>query len=401
VSLLIPLSKNPANHLIQLTCNFFLRLYAFELSNNRLCHYYIKDFLDHVNKATTIGRKIQGSQWYKRLCNTSTYALKDYLDLLSSKDYKYRIESLYKLLDISCDHSKFIIHFFISKYIFQDSVELTDSKQVKEALARLKEFNYHYEECKLTLKYYEHDYDVFDIDSEELEELYDDYLVQTCVVDGLHSKVIAQDLLKKCFDDDEILNMDLLFDVIDWYRDAIIKTRDNDVECEAEVSSDLGFIYDDVLKRKERAKQYYQNSWHLAESLKPKVFTRFKWFIKCSLAIQRYQKEVYDEERKTLDAERDKVMKDIKDDIEKIKKKESDHDPYKFLEFIYKDYRPKNPKHVLIKNLEASNIQKAVREAIIHYHPDKNSKDMFGSKWFFISEEITKILNIFYSHFKS
>ena len=317
-------------------------------------------------------------------------------------DSKKRVEYLYKLLEKSCNHAKCIINFYISKYIFNQSIELAESKKIKEASTCLNDFNYHYEECLRTFKYFEVEDTypfIFDIDEYEIESLNDDYLTQKCVIEGKVSKLLAQNLLKTCIEEIEDLNFDLLYDIIDLYHDSLIKTRDNDIECEAEVSSDLGFIYDEVMKLKDRAKEYFQDSFHLAESLRPKIFTPQKCYIRCSSAIRRYQQEVIDEETKQLDSEREAVMNDIKDDIDKVQS-EAEKGSFSFLEYIYKGYPPKNPKHVLPKKLESGNIKKSVREAIIHYHPDKNSKQEFGSKWYFISEEITKNLNTFYNTLK-
>ena len=272
-----------------------------------------------------------------------------------------------------------------------------DTRRYKEALSCLRDFDFHYEECLKNLKYYECD---DEINLNELESLREDHILQTCIAEGISSKHVAQDLLRKCIEENEDLNFDLLFDIIDRFRDSIIKTRNNDIECEAEVSSELGQIYDEILKIKEKGKEYYQNSFHLAESLKPKIFTKHSWYIKCTAAIIRYQQEAVQKDNKELDEEREKIMSEIKDDIEEIKNK-SAKGSFDFLEFIYKKYPPKNKKHVLPSKLDSSNIKESVRNALIHYHPDKNSKQEFGTKWYFISESIAKHLNTFYGMLKA
>ena len=294
------------------------------------------------------------------------------------------------------NEAKCQINFYISQLIFQHSVELMDSKRYKEALVCLRDFDFHYEECLKNLKYSDESDD--EINLNELESLHEEHILQLCIAEGISSKHVAQDLLRKCIAENEHLNIDLLFDIIDRFRDSIIKTRNKDIECEAEVSSELGRIYDEVLKIKEKGKEYYQNSFHLAESLKPKVFTKHPWYMRCTAAIIRYQQEAIQKDNKELDQEREKIMSEIKDDIEEINKK-SAKGYFDFLEFVYKQYPPKNNK-VLPSKLDSSNIKESMRKACIHYHPDKNSKEKFGAKWFFISENIAKHLNNFYTTLK-
>ena len=67
-----------------------------------------------------------------------------------------------------------------------------------------------------------------------------------------------------------------------------------------------------------------------------------------------------------------------------------------FLRYIYKAHPPKKSEHKLDETLiESDQIKKAIKTAILHYHPDKLS-DKLGRKWLVLSEEITKYLTNMY-----
>ena len=64
------------------------------------------------------------------------------------------------------------------------------------------------------------------------------------ILDTFEGDGILKDTLEKM----ETLNMDMVWDVLDWYQNAIILTRGNDVELEAEITARIGYVYDKVRK---------------------------------------------------------------------------------------------------------------------------------------------------------
>jgi hypothetical protein len=111
---------------------------------------------------------------------------------------------------------------------------------------------------------------------------------------------------------------------------------------------------------------------------------------------------VVKEENEKLEAEKKKVMDEIKGDLEKIVKAGKDMTRKQFLTFVYKDYAPKNAEHTLSKELNNDGeLKKAYKTALIHYHPDKNSVDKHGYAWFFVSEQCAKELSCIYEGLKA
>ena len=88
------------------------------------------------------------------------------------------------------------------------------------------------------------------------------------------------------------------------------------------------------------------------------------------------------------------MLKELAGDIRKLQ--EASEDVQIFLRYIYKAHPPKKSEHKLDETLiESDQIKKAIKTAILHYHPDKLS-DKLGRKWLVLSEEITKYLTNMY-----
>ena len=72
---------------------------------------------------------------------------------------------------------------------------------------------------------------------------------------------------------EEVLNIEMVWEIIDWYKDSILKVRDMDLKQEAISLSRIGKVYDKVLKIKFRARDYLKKSMELAHSIVPFVCT--------------------------------------------------------------------------------------------------------------------------------
>lgn len=69
--------------------------------------------------------------------------------------------------------------------------------------------------------------------------------------------------------DEDNLNVDMIWEVIDWYKQSILLTREKDAEFEAIGHGRLGRVYDQVLKLKFKAKENFMRCLELVNSLYP------------------------------------------------------------------------------------------------------------------------------------
>lgn len=73
------------------------------------------------------------------------------------------------------------------------------------------------------------------------------------------------------------VNMDSVYDALDMYKQIMTMVHEKDVELEAIAAANLGKIFYKGLATRDKAKGYFRDSIRLLETLKPKLFTEFKW----------------------------------------------------------------------------------------------------------------------------
>jgi hypothetical protein len=143
----------------------------------------------------------------------------------------------------------------------------------------INECSFYYEECSRILRNLEPDsYDEDYIDRESLETFNEEFRQQMLITDAKKVKHDADLLLDLFINYEERLDIEKVWDTIDMYRVAIMKTKDKDLELEAEILSIIGLIYDKVLKIESKSRAYYYDCFNLCESSHPKTFNTREWF---------------------------------------------------------------------------------------------------------------------------
>ncbi len=379
----------------------FKRIYSKEKRDEKIEDYYACEALKHAQRAQIFGSQVQSPEWLESIEKKSFGVVKDFCTCLDNVSYNNRILRIRKLKEECSNSIKSLINYKICKFYYKKTIGENTIENIRENLRDINECGFYYEECKRFLRSSNQKSNLF-LESLgiKLEDLNHDIILQTSILEGQNSKLIAQDLLNKAVNDYETLSLDMIWNAVDWFKDSIVKTRDQDIECEAEVYSDLGYVYGKILKNENISKTHFKHAWSLAESLKPKVLTRFLWYKRLLKTIQKYQQEIVDEENKEFEEEKAKVLDEIKSDLDTINLKGS-LDSYAFLAFAYEKYPPKKAEHKLDSPLNSSNIKKQLQKSVTHYHPDKNSKKEYGSAWYFIADAITKQLTRYYETMKS
>lgn len=403
---------NPKRRVLCLILNnlyLYKRLYLNERPNEAREVYYMKETLEHYCQALEFGLWSKSDDWIDYLKVKSKNNLIEYIDLISSQTQRHEnthvfVEKCIRLLDLCPRHTKAHVNFKICQYYFNKSVQNIDIDYLI-SLRSIKECYFFYQECLRLVKLDQQvtsstNQNEYNLDRTLIDELIDDVLRQECIAEARQQKNIADGYYDKAVNVSEQLDVDQIWNVIDLYRDAIIKAKEKDVEIEAECLSKIATIYDRVLLCKDQAKAYYYKCFELAESMKPKVSHHFcAWFIKCKAAIERFQKETVQAENEKKELEKKSVLHKIESDLTKINNQFLKKDRAEFIKFVYENYKPKNEQHTLdLKLIKENELKKALKFALIHYHPDKNTAH--GLEWYFICDEISKNLSNFYELLK-
>jgi len=135
----------------------------------------------------------------------------------------------------------------------------------------------------------------------------------------------------------------------------------------------------------------------LATSLQPRNLQCETWFRICAEALQRYQQESLVEEEERRQEQRKGYLKELEKEISDLNQANVGSDSKDFLKHIYATYPPKNSNC----SLDLSQYpKKLLLKAILHYHPDKQDREVHGEKWAVLCEEIVKLLTPRYELYK-
>ncbi|CAF1212792.1 unnamed protein product [Didymodactylos carnosus] len=169
--------------------------------------------------------------------------------------------------------------------------------------------------------------------------------------------------------DDEHISMDIVWMVIDKLREAILLAKEHDIEGEAQACHYTANVYERIIQMAEVAYIYHLRCVTLAQTMIPRILTGVDWYTTSSTFVQKYR------ERKACEEEAidEKLMNQLRTEMasELIEldntAKKGTHD---FLEHIYKVHPPRK-EGATMGPLDANQLSKTVKKALLHYHPDK------------------------------
>lgn len=235
-----------------------------------------------------------------------------------------------------------------------------------------------------------------------------DVFYHTCSASSIQARSQGDQLLEMALQEQEELDMTLVFEVIDWYKQAVVLSKEIDIEQEAIADSRLGVVYDKVLKITSRAKAYFTTSFELAESLKPRIFTSQQWYKDCTEALKRYQDEARERDEREKQKSRAKFIDELSDELKDLKAHKSQAIP--FIKHIFLNYPPRLPSWKKASEEEmqkwesfdtnSKDYKKLLVKTLSVYHPDKVDEKQHGMKWKVLCEEITKMLTFHYERTK-
>jgi len=228
-----------------------------------------------------------------------------------------------------------------------------------------------------------------------IQELENDIHQQMIFIEVHKATKKGDELLRVALNDHVDLPMDLVWEVVDYYKTATLAATvgdKKDVEGEAVASLKLGHVFLRVLKLNAPAKKTLKHAQSLLQSLEPKEFKEAPWYSQFMKDVRKLAVIPDIEEALQAEIEADKTI------LNKPSLLASE-----FLILIYSKYpspvaQNANPPYVLPKEITPDNKPKILLKALQHYHPDKHSTGT--AKWKALVQIITVRLNGFYDRVK-
>lgn len=372
--------------------------------------FYLHEAIKGLCTAYNHSEACKDAEWRGEVFETLNVCLQEVMNSSESLgDADQRIAQLEKLCSLNTViEAAPDIQLNLASLYFHDGTTKLQNGDYKKCLIRMKDCYRPIEEVKRLGRYA----GVTRATREMLTEvqvLEQDVFYHMCSASSIQARVQGDQLLQVALQEQEELDMNLIFEVIDWYKQAVVLAREVDIEQEAIAESRLGVVYDNVLKLSFRAKAYFTHSLQLAESLKPRMFTSQVWYNECTGALKRYQDETRARDEQEKRKARAKFLEELKEDLQNIRAHKAEAIP--LIKYLYLNYPPKiptwkKPTDEKMKKWESlqtdsKDYKKLLIEALRVYHPDKVDENQYGKKWKVLCEEITKMVTVHYERIKN
>ncbi|KAL9988513.1 hypothetical protein ACROYT_G002967 [Oculina patagonica] len=346
------------------------------------------------------------AQWRSEVLGTLSLCLQEVIDLCDSFPTNVKIHQVERLVSLTTvDRAAADLQLKLATLYFHDGATKLQDGEYKTCLSRMRDCYRPIEEVKRLARVTGDELDDLLRESETLEQ---DVFYHSCSASSMQARHHGDQLLTVALQDMEELDMTLVFEVIDWYKQAVVLAREVELEQEAIAECRLGVVYDKVLKLTQRAKTYFNHTLQLVESMKPRVFTSHDWYKECIATLQRYQEEVRQRDEEEKRKVREKYLGELSKELEDIK--ENNTSAIALIKHVYNTYPPKTPSWekpsdddmAKWDSLECGTkeFKKVLVKALAVFHPDKVDEKEHGMKWKVLSEEITKMITSYYENTK-
>ena len=219
----------------------------------------------------------------------------------------------------------------------------------------------------------------YDAESDDLPSdfqlLQQDVCFHLATCESVEYRWLGDMVLERSMNATDGLSMDGVWEAVDYYRQAVLLTRERDLENEAAAMSRLGRVYRQVLKQNMRSRDFFKRCQELVVALAPKSLLHFDWCKECMEVI----KEIQDERRQREEAEqqraRQPILDSLKDELQAIEKlkQRGIGGLVDLLRHIYTAHPPKKESHTLQEPVDTSNARQRLKKAFLHYHPDQQN----------------------------
>ena len=274
---------------------------------------------------------------------------------------------------------------------------------------------------------------LMDRTSELLQQYEEESKIFAARCDFHHHLYHGEQGVEQLLHEDEHLDMERAWSVVDSFRAAITAVKDptsshenpNYVchESAAMGFSHLGRMYEKVIKMEDVANKLYLSAIHHADVVthtSGATFFNKEWYQTAKKGIEEYRKKRLAFDSAQVAAVREPTLIILKPRLDAILAAMTPFDSKAYrahavILFLYKNEPPKEKntgtgvgvpsssstaENLVLDRDDKDAMKKAIRNAVASYHPDKQVNKESGIEWHVLCEEITKHLNNLYEYFK-
>uniref|UniRef100_A0A7S4KRR3 J domain-containing protein n=1 Tax=Paramoeba aestuarina TaxID=180227 RepID=A0A7S4KRR3_9EUKA len=198
--------------------------------------------------------------------------------------------------------------------------------------------------------------------------------------------------------DAEDFDVEKVWLVTDYLKQAILKARASDLESELIATAEIGRVFG-CLQLKEVAKVYYRQVIDNAEAMKPRIVHSEYWYQMAMNGLIEIRGAYWEQEEKKRMEQKKPILEKLKPELDALAEAEKKN-VYEFLAYLFEKHPPKVEGWEKPAKIDVSTGKIICRKACGWYHPDKNQASKFGPEWEVLCEEILKMVSKKYQIFK-
>ena len=301
--------------------------------------YFLEQSLESYGKALNAGKCSKDSRWKAQVEEKGTECV-DLIWKFVLEDPQYQsndengglsqlIGRIYQICLKTDGLIRGKLFFKLGRLSLQKAVQYQENGDQKKALHLLKDNYTAVEEAKQHLGLLE---DVIDLE--------DSTWIHQSIAESAMARERGELVWKSATQDNEHLEMELVWDAVDHYNQAIILARERCLESEAMAHSQLGQLYE-ALVLADKSKEHYKAAVDLVQVMQPRNFNNHTWYKKCLSGLKKYQDQQRWKERKEQEALRAPIKEELKDVLDELKAA-SAKSAEDLLKLIYAKHPPKN-----------------------------------------------------------
>jgi len=291
--------------------------------------------------------------------------------------------------------------------VMKDEVKEAEKlKMIAEEVEELKK-NFPAKDLDDELKRMEHILKAGDNIFEDIEDIWNECTTHKAVGEGLQMASQGEEMFQVAVAGDESLKMEMVWDAMDRFKQAIILNAGEEIELETMAKGKIGLIYLKVLDNKPQARDYLSEAMDTAKVMMLERNINlydFSWYSEVAAGYNHLQEEKVAQEDEEWMKERTPLLQDpfVKLALKSLEDHNEDSDE-EFAKFLF-DFLP--PKHrddceSLKKSVETGFVENRVKmleKMVTFWNPDRVEKQD-DKKHYIICEEVTKRLTNRYNLF--
>ena len=161
-------------------------------------------------------------------------------------------------------------------------------------------------------------------DQDAVEVLNKEWTTFLALGEALQAMHVGNDMLDRALKDDEFINMDLVWDAYDKYKEAEILSKGEDVEILCMSLFYRAKIFRDVLKDTYNCKQLSREAMSLAQTLIPGPYHNRPWYTELTAMTQKIRDEEIRAENSKWENQRKQYLEKVQEDVNKISTHQDD-----------------------------------------------------------------------------